>query len=126
MAVTPVPRILVVDDDRTTLRMLRLQLEGAGYEVETVRDGATALARMARKPFDLVLLDVWMPGMDGLEVLSRLRGAPSRPRVIVMTADDAPETLLRAVREQAFSYVTKPVEPEELNNAVASALASKP
>jgi CheY-like chemotaxis protein/anti-sigma regulatory factor (Ser/Thr protein kinase) len=121
-----VQRVLVVDDDRTTLRMLRLQLEGSGYEVETVRDGAAALARLARKPFDLVLLDVWMPGMDGLEVLSRLRGAPSRPRVIVMTADDAPETLLRAVREQAFGYVTKPVEPAELTNAVASALASKP
>ncbi len=106
--------------------MLRLQLEAAGHEVETARDGATGLARLNRSRFDLVLLDVWMPGMDGLEVLSRLRGAPSRPRVIVMTADDAPETLLKAVREQAFSYVTKPVEPEELNSVVASALASKP
>jgi CheY-like chemotaxis protein/anti-sigma regulatory factor (Ser/Thr protein kinase) len=126
MAPNPVQRILVVDDDRTTLRMLRLQLETGGYEVETVRDGAAALARLARKPFDLVLLDVWMPGMDGLEVLSRLRGASSRPRVIVMTADDAPQTLLRAVREQAFGYVTKPVEPVELTSAVAAALASKP
>jgi CheY-like chemotaxis protein/anti-sigma regulatory factor (Ser/Thr protein kinase) len=121
-----VPRILVVDDDRTTLRMLRLQLEGAGHRVETARDGAAGLARLARTRFDLVLLDVWMPGMDGLEVLSRLRGAPSRPRVIVMTADDAPQTLLRAVRENAFGYVTKPVEPAELNRVVASALASKP
>jgi CheY-like chemotaxis protein/anti-sigma regulatory factor (Ser/Thr protein kinase) len=122
----PVPRILVVDDDRTTLRMLRLQLEAAGHEVETARDGAAGLAKLNRSRFDVVLLDVWMPGMDGLEVLSRLRGAPSRPRVIVMTADDAPETLLKAVREQAFGYVTKPVEPEELGSAVASALASKP
>ena len=122
----PVPRILVVDDDRTTLRMLRLQLEAAGHEVETARDGAAGLAKLTRSRFDLVLLDVWMPGMDGLEVLSRLRGAPSRPRVIVMTADDAPETLLKAVREQAFGYVTKPVEPEELNSVIASALASKP
>ncbi len=122
----PVPRILVVDDDRTTLRMLRLQLEAAGHEVETARDGAAGLAKLTRSRFDLVLLDVWMPGMDGLEVLSRLRGAASRPRVIVMTADDAPETLLKAVREQAFGYVTKPVEPEELNGVIASALASKP
>jgi two-component system, OmpR family, response regulator len=121
-----VPRILVVDDDRTTLRLLRLQLEAAGHEVETVRDGTAALARLGRSRFDLVLLDVWMPGMDGLEVLSRLRGEPSRPRVIVMTADDAPETLLKAVREQAFGYVTKPVEAAALNDVVASALASKP
>ena len=119
-------RILVVDDDRTTLRMIRLQLEGAGYGVETARDGASALSRLARERFDLVLLDVWMPGMDGLEVLSRLRGAPSRPRVVVMTADDAPQTLLRAVREHAFRYVTKPVEPAELTAVVASVLASKP
>ena len=90
MAVTPVPRILIVDDDRTTLRMLSLPLEAAGYTIATASDGATALARLARTRFDLVLLDVWMPGMDGLEVLARLRGAPSRPRVVVMTADDAP------------------------------------
>jgi CheY-like chemotaxis protein/anti-sigma regulatory factor (Ser/Thr protein kinase) len=119
-----VPRILVVDDDRTTVRMLRLQLEAAGHEVETARDGAAALARLARSRFDLVLLDIWMPGMDGLEVLARLREAPSRPRVVVMTADDAPETLLRAVREHAFRYVTKPVEPAELISVVASVLAS--
>ena len=119
-------RILVVDDDRTTLQMIRLQLEAAGYEVETAKDGASALARLARSSFDLVLLDVWMPGMDGLEVLSRLRQAPSRPRVVVMTADDAPETLLRAVREHAFRYVTKPVEPAELISVVESVLASKP
>jgi CheY-like chemotaxis protein/anti-sigma regulatory factor (Ser/Thr protein kinase) len=121
-----VPRILAVDDDRTTLGMLRLQLESAGHQVETASDGAAALARLAKERFDLVLLDVWMPGIDGLEVLSRLRETPSRPRVIVMTADDAPETLLRAVREQAFGYVSKPVEPAELKSVVASALASKP
>jgi two-component system, OmpR family, response regulator len=106
--------------------MLRLQLEAAGHHVETARDGASGLAKLNRSRFDLVLLDVWMPGMDGLEVLSRLRGAPSRPRVIVMTADDAPETLLKAVREQAFGYVTKPVEPDELSSVIASALSSKP
>jgi CheY-like chemotaxis protein/anti-sigma regulatory factor (Ser/Thr protein kinase) len=121
-----VQRILVVDDDRTTLRMIRLQLEAAGFGVDTARDGAAALARLARRSFDLVLLDVWMPGMDGLEVLSRLRQAPSQPRVVVMTADDAPQTLLRAVREHAFRYVTKPVEPAELVSVIESVLSSKP
>jgi CheY-like chemotaxis protein/anti-sigma regulatory factor (Ser/Thr protein kinase) len=121
-----VPNILVVDDDRTTLRMLSLQLKSAGYGVETARDGASALARLSRSPFDLVLLDVWMPGMDGLEVLKRLRGLASRPRVVVMTADDTPDTLLKAVREHAFRYVTKPVEPAELASVVASVLAAKP
>jgi two-component system, OmpR family, response regulator len=120
-----VARVLVVDDDRTTLRLLSLQLERAGHAVETARDGASALDRLGRASFDLVLLDVWMPGMDGLEVLKRLRGLPSRPRVVVMTADDTPETLLQAVREHAFRYVTKPVEPTDLLAMVGAVLASK-
>jgi anti-sigma regulatory factor (Ser/Thr protein kinase) len=64
--------------------------------------------------------------MDGLEVLKRLRGLASRPRVVVMTADDTPDTLLKAVREHAFRYVTKPVEPAELAAVVAAVLAAKP
>ena len=118
--------VLVVDDEAGVRASLAGILGDEGYAVSTVESGEAALEALEARRFDLVLLDVWMPSMDGLEVLSRLRGAPSRPRVIVMTADDAPETLLRAVREQAFGYVTKPVEPSELNRVVASALTSKP
>jgi CheY-like chemotaxis protein len=120
-----VQKILVVDDDRTTRELLRLQLRAAGYAVETTGDGKTALARVRRKKFDLVLLDVWMPGMDGLTVLASLRKEPSRPKVIVMTADDTSETLLRAIREHAYKFVTKPVEPKQLVELVGTALASK-
>ena len=120
------PRILVVDDDRTTRELLRLQLRSAGYAVETAGDGAAALARVRRKKFDLVLLDVWMPGMDGLTVLARLRDEPSQPRVVVMTADDTSETLLRAIRAQAHRFVTKPFESKELVELVRSTLDSKP
>ena len=118
-------RILVVDDDRTTREILRMQLRAAGHTVETAKDGATGLERVRKKNFDLVLLDVWMPGLDGLAVLSRLREEPSHPKVVVMTADDTSETLLKAVRENAFNYVTKPVEPKQLVELVRSALASK-
>ncbi len=120
------PTILVVDDDRTTRELLRLQLRSAGYTVETAGGGAAALARVRRKKFDLVLLDVWMPGMDGLTVLARLRDEPSQPRVVVMTADDTSQTLLRAIRAQAHRFVTKPVEPKELLELVRTTLASKP
>lgn len=120
------PRILVVDDDRSTREMLRLQLEAARYAVETAGDGAAALERVRRRKFDLVLLDVWMPGMDGLETLARLRDEPSHPKVVVMTADDTSETLLRAIREHAYRYVTKPVEPGELIQLVRAVLASGP
>lgn len=119
-------RILVVDDDRTTRELLRVQLRSAGFSVETAADGSAALERVHRKKFDLVLLDVWMPGLDGLAVLARLREEPSQPRVIVMTADDTSQTLLRAIREHAFKYATKPVEPKALVQMVRGALASKP
>jgi CheY-like chemotaxis protein len=120
-----VQRILVVDDDRSTRHLMRLQLRSAGYVVETAADGAAALARIRRKKFDLVLLDVWMPGMDGLELLERLRDEPSQPKVVVMTADDTSATLLRAIRQRAYRYVTKPVEPKQLNELVGSVLASR-
>jgi CheY-like chemotaxis protein len=119
-------RILVVDDDRSTRHLIRLQLRSAGYAVETAGDRAAALARLRRKPFDLVLLDVWMPGMDGLEMLARLREEPSQPKVVVMTADDTSATLLQAVRQHAYKYVTKPVEPKDLVALVGGVLASKP
>jgi CheY-like chemotaxis protein len=118
-------RILVVDDDRTTLQLIRHQLKSAGYAVETAGDGEAALARIRRRRFDLVLLDVWMPGMDGLAMLARLRDEPVPPKVVVMTADDAPETLLKAIRERAYHYMKKPVEPEALKTLVASVLASR-
>jgi CheY-like chemotaxis protein/anti-sigma regulatory factor (Ser/Thr protein kinase) len=102
--------------------MMRVQLESAGYAVDTESDGARALARLRRKPCHLVLLDVWMPGMGGLEVLAELDGVPSRPKVVVMTADDAPETLLRALRERACRYMTKPVEPQRLLSIVRQLL----
>lgn len=118
--------ILVVDDDRTTRHLIRLQLRSAGFAVETATDGATALARLRSKPYDLVLLDVWMPGMDGLEMLARLRAEPSHPKVVVMTADGTSETLLRAIREHAYRYVTKPVEPKALIALVREVLSAKP
>ncbi len=124
-SLSPVQRILVVDDDRSTRHLMRMQLRSAGYVVETAADGAAALARIRRKRFDLVLLDVWMPGMDGLELLARLRDEPSQPKVVVMTADDTSATLLRAIRQRAYRYVTKPVEPKQLNELVGSVLASR-
>ena len=119
-------KILVVDDDRTTRRLVALQLRRAGYEVAEAGDGKKALERVGREAFDLVLLDVWMPGMDGLEVLGRLRDAKERPRVVMMTADDASDTLLRAIREQAYRYLAKPIEPAQLLEVVRSTLESGP
>ena len=115
-------RILVVDDDRTTRHVLSKVLTAAGFTTSVAKDGVEALKMLRGKRFDLLLLDVWMPRMNGLELLSKLRSRKTRPRVVVMTSDDAPETLLKAVREQAFTYVHKPVESPELLRTVRDAL----
>ena len=120
------PNILVVDDDRTTRHLTRTTLAKAGYTVRVAQDGAEALTRMRGKKFDLVLLDVWMPRMDGLAVLDRMKRLKTRPRVIVMTSDDAPQTVLKAIRRHAYQYVHKPVEPAALVSIVREALKSAP
>jgi CheY-like chemotaxis protein/anti-sigma regulatory factor (Ser/Thr protein kinase) len=117
--------VLVVDDDRVTRHLLRSVLEKEGYAVTTAGDGSEALerarARGADAP-DLILLDVWMPGMSGLDVLGRLREEGLAPRVVVMTSDDTPETLLQALRGQAFHFIAKPIDPPALVEMVEAAL----
>ena len=117
-------RILVVDDDKTTRLVLRKVLTKAGFSTSVAKDGVEALKAIEAGGVDLLLLDVWMPRMNGLELLAKLRSSKTRPRVVVMTSDDAPETLLKAVREQAFKYVHKPVESAALLDTVQDALAA--
>lgn len=120
-------RVLVVDDDRVTRHFLQTVLTQAGFDVTTANDGAQAL-ELAKRPGaaapDLILLDVWMPGMSGLDVLSRLRADGIQARVIVMTSDDTPETLLQALRGQALHFVSKPIAPDALVEMVERALSS--
>jgi len=107
-------RILVADDDRTTRLLLTETLRAGKFSVAAVADGAAALKKLKENKFDLALLDIWMPKMNGLEVLAALRKTSKRPKVIVMTSDDAPETLLSAIREEAYQYLSKPIEPKAL------------
>jgi len=118
--------ILVAEDDPTTRYLLRNVLKAAGFAVATADDGSAALGKLRKKQFDLLLTDIWMPGLNGLELMARLRQEAIRPKVVVMTSDDTPETMLRAVREQAYHYVTKPVEPKAVVDLVRDALATKP
>ena len=117
-------KILVVDDDKATRHVLQAVLMSAEFTTAVARDGVEALRLLGAERFDLVLLDVWMPRMNGLELLAKLRAIETRPRVVVMTSDDAPETLLQAVREQAVKYVHKPVEATQLLETVREALAA--
>lgn len=115
-------RILVVDDDRVTRHVLTRVLTEAGFETAVAEDGVEALNALRNQRFDLLLLDVWMPRLSGLDVLARLRTRKDKPRVVVMTSDDTPETMLSAVRDQAFMYLHKPIEPPALLEKVRVAL----
>jgi CheY-like chemotaxis protein/anti-sigma regulatory factor (Ser/Thr protein kinase) len=118
--------VLVVDDDRVTRHLLQSLLEKAGYSVATAGDGNEALERARRTDVDapdVILLDVWMPGMSGLDLLARLREEGHDARVIVMTSDDTPETLLSALKGQALQFLSKPIDPEALLDSVERALS---
>ena len=106
-------KILVADDDRPTRFAISSMLKKAGYEVTAVGDGAKALHKIQKTNFALAFLDIWMPELTGLEVLARVRAGESHPKVIIMTSDGTPENVLRAIREQAYEYVSKPFPPKE-------------
>ena len=115
-------KILIVDDDRATRHLLTRLLTGGGFKVTAARDGAEALKQLQNGRFDLMLLDIWMPRLSGLDLLAKLRKNKKRIKVVVMTSDDTPQTLLQAVREQAMEYVNKPVEPMALLRLVREVL----
>jgi adenylate cyclase len=105
-------RLLVVDDNELNRDMLSRRLGGRGFEVEIAEDGERAIARIEQQAFDLVLLDVMMPGLSGIEVLSRLRERwpESDLPVIMATARDSTEDVVEALRLGANDYVTKPLD----------------
>ena len=106
--------ILVVDDDPPIRRMLQRTLEAEGYEVGTAADGAAALASMERSAPDLVVLDVAMPGLDGLAVCRRVRAKGLAVPILLLTARDEVEARVAGLDAGADDYLTKPFAAEEL------------
>ncbi len=107
------PQILIVDDNPANLDIFETRLAAHGYDIITARDGAEGLAvAMDRKP-DLILLDVMMPKMDGIEVCRRLKGDPSLPfiPVILVTAKAEAEDVVAGLEAGGDEYLTKPVGP---------------
>jgi CheY-like chemotaxis protein len=108
----PKARLLIVEDEETNREMLATYLERSGYEVRTAADGEAGLTLARREPFDLVLLDVMMPGLSGTEVLSALREdhSPKQLPVIMVTARSAPGEQVEALRAGANDWVIKPYD----------------
>ncbi|MFD0319061.1 response regulator transcription factor [Streptomyces flavalbus] len=107
-------RVLVVDDDPGIRRLLVSALEFAGFEVDTARDLTEALDQVARRPPDVVVLDVMLPGADGFEILQLLRARAVDVPVLFLTARDAVEDRVRGLRLGGDDYVTKPFSVVEV------------
>jgi DNA-binding NtrC family response regulator len=115
-------RILVADDDESLRRVIEFRLRQEGYEVKTVADGAQALELLKNEKFDLLLSDMRMPGLDGLELLPRALELNREIKVILITAYATVQQAVEAVKLGAFDYLTKPFEKEELSLTVQKAL----
>jgi two-component system, OmpR family, response regulator len=119
-------RILVVDDDPELQELIAFALQREGYEVVQAKDAFEGLEIIEREPLDLALLDVMMPKMDGLTMLSQLRERNKDLRVIIMTALTTPEAAVGAMREHACDFLVKPFDLPQLNSAIATALKHSP
>jgi two-component system chemotaxis response regulator CheY len=121
-----VAAILVTDDDEELRLIIRRALEGAGHSVWEAADGAEALRHLERERTDLVITDMHMPGMDGLELARMLRKAARRPALIGISGNDFADTLEMAKRLGARATLAKPFSPSQLLEAVDAALDSPP
>ena len=118
-------KILVVDDEKNIRLMLSRALASAETAVDTAVNGEEALDKFAQTAYDLVLLDLMLPGIDGLQVLRRIRDSRPEVPVILLTAHGTVENAVEAMRIGAVNYLQKPFAPQELRDAVAAALARK-
>ena len=116
--------VLIVDNDAAARSGLAQLVARAGFRVTTAADGREAIDTLDREAHDMMLLDIWMPHMDGLQVLGALKTKPVKPKVIVMTGDDTPETLLLSLRQDAYQFISKPIELEPLLRVLHGAKAA--
>lgn len=115
-------KILIVDDSSMSRRVLRRILEKAGHQIDEVDSGLAALEQYSLEKYNLVFLDLTMPGMHGLEVLAKLRELDPAARVIIATADIQQSSYALAQQARATGYVTKPFREDQIHQAAESAL----
>lgn len=116
------PRVLVVDDEVNLADGIRENLEAEGYETEVAHDGAEALERIRANDFDLILLDVMMPRLDGIQVCETIRGEGLQTPVLFLTVKSDPEDRIRGLEAGGDDYLAKPFHLKELLLRVAAIL----
>jgi two-component system response regulator PilR (NtrC family) len=118
-------RILVVDDETSMRQLLEITLRKEGYRVTTARSGSKAVEAFEKSPYDLVISDIKMPDMSGVEVLRHVKGVAPETPVIMITAYSSAETAVDALRLGAYDYIAKPFKVDELKTTIKNALEKK-
>ena len=119
------PAILVVDDEQVVRDSLSKWFREDGFVVGTAANAAEALQQLQGHKWDILLLDIKMPGMDGMELQQRIKEIDSGATIIFITAHATVDTAVKALKEGAFDYVTKPVDPDYLSHLVTNALKQR-
>ena len=118
-------KIMIVDDELSVRKSLEEWFREDGFRVETAEDGETALRKMPSGPYDIIVVDLKMPGMDGMTLQKRIREIDREAAIIILTAYASVETAVEALKAGAFDYITKPVDPDDLSHVVQNALRQK-
>jgi two-component system NtrC family response regulator len=114
-------KILIVEDEKPLRELLEIELVRSGYKVESAADGESGLEKYRQEAYNLVLLDMKMPGMDGVEVLKLMRAESTLPEIIVFTGHGTIETAVECIKQGAYDYLTKPVKLDELEMVIEKA-----
>jgi two-component system nitrogen regulation response regulator NtrX len=122
---TPKPHLLIVDDEAGIRESLTSILQDEGYFVEAVASAEEALERAATGDVEVILLDIWLPGMDGLEALGRLQAFPHPPAIIMVSGHGTIETAVRATKLGAFDFIEKPLSLEKIIVLVRNAVQQR-
>ena len=122
---SPMHNILIVDDESSIRESLQGVLEDEGYKASAVDSGEACLEMLRNKSFDVILLDIWLPGMDGLEALERIRENEDAPEVVVISGHATIETAVRATKLGAFDFLEKPLSVERTLILIKNAIETR-
>jgi DNA-binding NtrC family response regulator len=117
--------ILIVDDEASVRDSLYQWFKADGYRVDTADEANSALKKLQENPWDIILLDIKMPGMDGIELQHRIKQIDQNVVTIIITAYAAVDTAIQALKDGAFDYVTKPIDPDDLSRLIRNAVEKR-